>query len=464
MAREQRKERRRLTKDDVRNNARESGGGKKYFNLPKGVDLWEPDKAGSFLLDFMPYEVTIENHPDRRGDKVIPGDLWWKYPYAVHERIGPAQDTVVCPASFGKPCPICEERARLAKDYDTNKPAIQAINAKKQVAYIIRNPDDADRFSVFSYSQFKFGDALDEELKSAGEEVLSFYDVTDEGKTIKVRFADDEFQGRKFLKANRIDFEDRKAMDEDEVLEAVPCLDKIFLVMEYEPLKKLFLQLPDPTSEKGAAATVTKTSSAKPTAPAPKAPAPSKPPKKEAGAKFKKGDKVAFADAKGKALTGVVTEIEDDEVTIKTPDGKEHELDEDDVQPAQEKTEPGPGAPVVFKKGDRVIDDADNVGIVMKVEDDEVTVKLDKAGTKVIVDAEELKLFDEKNEEDASEDWVPAVGDAVTWDDGDEEGIIIKLHSTGEKVKVKNSNPLLRYVEEWVAVSELKLKNVPPSD
>jgi hypothetical protein len=466
MAREQRKERRRLSHDDVRNNARESGGGLKYFNLPKGVGLWTPDKAGSYMLDFLPYEISIENHPDRRGDKVVPGDLWWKFPYAHHERIGPAQDSVVCPASFGKPCPICEEQARLKKNYDANKDAIRAINAKKQCAYVIRNPDDADAYAVFAYSMFKFGEILDAELTAVGDDALGFYDTTEEGKTVKVRFVDDSFDGRKFLKANRIDFESRKPMgfddkrkdgtpfwNDDEIMEAVPCLDKIFIVNDYDALKKLFLQLPDPaTAPKEPAAN---TSSAK--TPAPKTPAPSKPPEKEPGTKFKKGDKVSFPDAKGKPQTGVVTEVEDDEVTIKTADGKLHEVDEDDVQPAPtEKEAPASADAAVFKKGDRVIDDEKRIGTVLKYDavKDEVAVKLDEDDEKVTIDADDLEFYnhDEKEADDSDDEWTPAVGDEVSWDDGDEEGEIVKLHTTEPKAKVKNE---AGDKTVWVALAEL---------
>lgn len=460
MAREQRKERRRVSKDDVRNNARESGGGEKYFNLPKGITLWHPPKAASYDLDFLPYEVAIENHPDRRGDKVTPGDLWWKFPYLIHTYIGPTNETIVCPATFGKPCPICEERTLLAKNYEANKKVIRGLNFKKWTAYIIKNPENTEEISVFPFSRFKFGDVLDEELNNVGEEFLAFYDVTEEGKTLKVRFSDDEYtgddgKGGKFIKATRIDFKDRAAMDEEEILAVVPCLDKCFVVMEYEPLKKLFLQLPDSTSEKGAAAAA-KTSAAKPTAPAPKAPA-AKPPAKEEGAKFKVGQKVAFTDTKKKAQVGVVTEIDEDEVTIKTADGKLHELDEDEVQPAPEEEKAlASDGPAVFKKGDRVIDDEKRIGTVLKYDavKDEVAVKLDEGGEKITIDAEDLEFYnhDGKGDESGgSDDWVPTVGDKVSWDDGDEEGAITKLHPSEPKAKVKNEAG----VAAWVAISEL---------
>lgn len=462
MAREQRKERRRVSVDDVRNIAREAGGGKKYFSLPKDVDLWEPDKAGSYKIDFVPYLVSIDNHPDRRGDKTVVGDMWWRYPYSIHDRIGPSQESVICPASFGKACPICEEQMRLkgpaGVNYETNRTAIQAINAKRQVAYPILSMEDPSRFSVFSYSNFKFGDPLDVELDGVLKDAPGpFFDVTDEGKTIKVRFGDDEFQGRKFLKANRFDFEPRKPLveqidgkwDDEDFLHGVPCLDKIFIVHEYDYLKKLFYQIPDPgiaTKEPSP-----KTSSAKVAPPAPKTPA-SKPPEKAPGAKFKVGQKVGFPDSKGKLQTGEVTEIEDDEVTVKTMDGKLHEVDEDDVHHVTVVEKPLAAAasetPGVFKVGDRVIYDDENVGTVLKVKNDEVTVKQDD-GTKVVVDAEDLALYEENKD---SNDWTPAVGDKVSWDDGDEEGEIVKLHSTEPKAKVNNEAGVVA----WVAISELK--------
>lgn len=469
MGREQRKERRRVSVDDVRNIAREAGGGKKYFNLPKDVDLWEPEKAGSYKIDFVPYLVTIDNHPDRRGDKTVTGDMWWRYPYSIHERIGPSQEAVICPASFGKACPICEEQMRLkgpgGVNYETNRTAIQVISAKRQVAYPILNTEDPSRFSVFSYSNFKFGDPLDVELDGVLKDAPGpFFDVTDEGKTVKVRFGDDEFQGRKFLKANRFDFEPRNPLveqidgkwDDGDFLEGVPCLDQIFIVHDYDYLKKLFFQLPDSAQKEPA----TKTSSAKPPSTPAKAPTSSKPPEKEAGTKFKVGQKVEFTDAKKKVQVGVITGIEDDEVTIKTADGKTHpDVDEEDVRPVTEKA-PAVAATdaadaVVFKKGDRVIDDEKRIGTVAKVKEDQITVTLDDGGEKVTLDAEDLEFYNhdgkaDGDDGDSEDEWVPAVGDEVAWDD--EEGEIIKLHSTEPKAKVKSDAGVVA----WIELSELK--------
>ena len=58
-----RNKRRRVSRDDVRKNAK-TGGGPQWFNLPDGVKDWAPDKKGMYDLDIVPYMVSVDNHPD----------------------------------------------------------------------------------------------------------------------------------------------------------------------------------------------------------------------------------------------------------------------------------------------------------------------------------------------------------------------------------------------------------------
>lgn len=557
---------RRVSKDDVRNIARESGGGKKYFKLPEGVSIWEPDKAQTFRIDFVPYVISTQTHPDRRGDKIVPGDLWWRYPFAEHANIGPSNETVVCPASFGKACPICEERAKLAKNYNDNEEAIKAIKAKKCCAYVIKDPADPDKYAVFAYSTFKFGDILDKELDEGSDTIRAFYDVTDEGKTVKIRFSDEEFTGPggtggKFLKATRIDFEDRPEMDEKEVLDAVPCLDDIFVVYEYEALKKLFLQISEGDSDgKSATGSTGSTSSTGAKTRSASASGPASGGKDKTGSnatakasttpttpmapKFKDDDLVTFKSKKDGTLSGKVTDVDGKKISIETPDGKEYDIQEEDVTlagqaasnaktgkgtktttPAPETSpEADPDAPK-FKIGDTVKTDEDVVGTIKKIDKDNISIKTTD-GASIVVDVDDIALYEsedaaETEDEDSNEwkegdevqfkddtdivvgvitkfvekqlptgetvvkvkvkdtdgtthsvdaeDLLPAgtettdestsqeaesfdVGDTVNWDDGDEVGTITKLHSGGEKVKVKDDNG----AEEWKLITDLK--------
>lgn len=581
MARDDEKPRR-VAKEDVRNNARESGGTKRYFNLPAGVDLWEPSKEASYVLDFFPYVIKTETHPDRKGNKMRRGDMWYKFPFKVHRNIGPSNEEVVCPTTFGNPCPICEERARLAKNYNENEEEIKAINAKQHAAYIIRNPDDADRYAVFAYSTFKFGEPLDKELKEGGDDVLGFYDTNEDGRTLTVRFSKESFKEGSFLKATRIDFKKRGVFDDQEVLDAVPCLDEIFTVLEYEDLKKLFLQVGEddtnpvsPSTTTGATNKAPRqatgsgsaggSTTAKNKAPGRDKAATSTPaPGQSPNAVFKDGDRVQFPDPnkKGKMLTGIVDDVDFNVITIKTKDGKEYDVNVDDgvddgvelipdgkadAPDAEEpkakakvgKSVAAPKEPVFpenIQVGSTVTDDEGNTGVVSKIANDEVkfadpvtgvkykadiddctlvktetkkgskktaepepadpegdddndspikegtrvsfTVKgkaltgtveeieedgdctiKDDAGKSHVLDVDDLEPIEddggsvEGEDDDGPHEW--AVGDKVMWDDGDEEGRIVKLHSGGEKVKVGTANG-----EVWVPIDD-DLKFVP---
>jgi len=231
------KERKRVGGEQVRSNAAEAaGGGLPWLKLPKGVDSYRPERAGVVKLDILPYEVKSGHHPDR----VEPGTLWYKYPFSVHYSVGVNKEQVLCPGSMGKKCPICEERARLAKNWDENEEMARALTPQKWVAYNAKNPDEPESMCVFVFSRGKFAEFLESELQEGDDANLCFYDVTDEGRTLKVRFSEDQYDSRKFLKATRIDFIPREAMDEDEILKQVVCLDEIFIVHDYDKLAKLF--------------------------------------------------------------------------------------------------------------------------------------------------------------------------------------------------------------------------------
>jgi hypothetical protein len=231
------KQRHRVDRERVKSNASEAGGGGlPWLRLPKGVSDWHPEKAGSYKIDILPYEVKAAHHPDR----VDPGTLWYKRPFAIHHSVGVNNESVFCPVSVGKRCPMCEERARLAKNWDENEVTVRSLTPQKWVAYNIINPEDRDEILVFLFSRGKFAEFLESELLEGDEADLNFYDVTSDGRTLKVRFTEDSYEGRKFLKASRIDFVPRDAMDEDETLSKVACLDEIFLVHDYDTLNRLF--------------------------------------------------------------------------------------------------------------------------------------------------------------------------------------------------------------------------------
>ncbi|MFA6780398.1 MAG: hypothetical protein WCU80_11565 [Paludibacteraceae bacterium] len=230
----------RLSKDEIkRKSLSQTGGSGNWFRLPDGVELWEPKEKGKYLIDILPYETTSKCHPN----EIDAGVVWYQYPFKVHHGMGASNKSVICPTSVGQKCPVCEEIARLSKEYDKNEDTIKSLRPQRYVAFNILNPDDKDQVVIFAMSVGKFYNALEKELQeSDDEDIANFFDVTDSGKTLKVRFSEESYAGKKFLTASKIEFVDRDEMDEDEIFSKVVCLDEMFNVPDYAALKAIFLE------------------------------------------------------------------------------------------------------------------------------------------------------------------------------------------------------------------------------
>lgn len=475
------KERRRVSAQDVRDNARKGGGGSNWFKLPEGITLLEvPDKAITITLDILPYEVKSDNHPDKQE----PGTIWYKMPFYTHKNIGASNESVVCPTSLGRPCPICEVRKELVDDdYNKNKKQIVALNYQNHVIYNAKNPADEDAVVVFHASRGKFPKQLEKELVEGDDGIQCFYDCTDVGKTLKVRFSEETFSGddgkpATYFGASRIDFLDREAMDEDEVLGKTACLEECLDVMSYDKLKSLFLQLEPEAPEKGS------TGKATPTAPAPSTKSSGAGAKKEKpitpaaavteSGKFSIGDTVTFTNSKKETITGKIIEVDDEDVVVEDAKGKEHDAEMEDLEAAEEteETEEAPAPAKASAKtpakapaataGDGELVVGDQVreldgkgkptgleGEIIKIKDDDVTIKNSDGGGKVLLDADDLEKIEA---EGGGEPRELQPGDEVTWDDEDEEGEVVKVKEG--KVRVKDAKGNL----SWQPADEVKLK------
>lgn len=238
----------RVSREQVRANAKKGDRGPSFFKLPRKVREFSPDKPGKYKIDVVPYVTTDKNHPD----DLKKGTLWYKRAFVVHPGVGPANHQYVCPISIGKPCPIHKERDRLHKKGGADEDTLKDLNGKKWIMFNILDPDDEDRIALFAYSAGKFwefkGGGLKKEIEEGDAKNLGFFDVTD-GRTIMMRFSEESFKGRKFLQLSRVDFEDRKDMDQDEILGKTVNLDECLNVLEYDDLKDLFLQTSDKDDE-----------------------------------------------------------------------------------------------------------------------------------------------------------------------------------------------------------------------
>jgi len=227
---------------------RTQGSSYGHLQLPRGCTIFKETPGGKVNLNFMPYVVTDPNHMDRDIDNgiAIPGNpdtnLWYKKPYRLHRNIGSENKSVVCPSTWGKPCPICEYKATRLKDgaeYDE----VRELKPSLRNLYLvvpIGAKDYKEEVCVWDISQFLFQETLNEELEE-NEEFCAFPDL-EEGLLVRVRFSEEKFGTSTFAKTSRIDFEDRDAQYEDSVLEDIPNLDEMLVCPSYAEVEALFFE------------------------------------------------------------------------------------------------------------------------------------------------------------------------------------------------------------------------------
>ena len=215
-----------------------------YLRLPKGINMFKEEPKTRVELDIMPYIVTCDNHPDRDEEYgvAVKGELWYKRPFWLHRSIGSDNQSIVCPSSVGKPCPICEYRAQLLKDgakWDDD--TVKALKPSMRNLYVVipkNNKNYPEELHIWDISQFLFQDKLNEEVQE-NEEYETFPDL-EEGYTVRIRFAEGSFGTNKFAEVSRIDFIERGKPYDESILEKVPSLDDILEVLPYSTIESMF--------------------------------------------------------------------------------------------------------------------------------------------------------------------------------------------------------------------------------
>lgn len=217
-----------------------------YLQLPRDVSVFKEDPGGRAFLDIMPYEVSEKKHPDRNDDLDIAviGGLWYKRPFKIHRNVGVENDSVVCPTSIGKKCPICEYRSKRVSE-GAEKEETDTMKVSKRNLYIViptKNKNYEAVPHIWDISQYLFQNLLNDELEE-DENYEVFPDVED-GLTLKIRF-DSKTIGKSqpFAEASRIDFMKREDPYTEDILEDVPNLDEALKILSYSELNAKFFEL-----------------------------------------------------------------------------------------------------------------------------------------------------------------------------------------------------------------------------
>jgi len=236
-------------RDKVSHNSRTQkiqGSAYGYLQIPKGLTVFKEAPSTRINLDFLPYVVTAKKHLDRDDSLEIamPGGLWYKRPFFIHRNIG--NETVVCPTSIGKKCPVCEYRSKKMKEL-ADKEETDALKLSRRNLYCvipIGHKEYEEKPHIWDISQFLFQEMLNDEIDDDPE--LGLFPDLEEGLTLKIRFGSAVIDKSKpFATTSRIDFNKREEGYGEKIMKQVPDLDECLLIHPYAKLEAMFLELED---------------------------------------------------------------------------------------------------------------------------------------------------------------------------------------------------------------------------
>ncbi len=213
-----------------------TGGGSNYLQVPDGYSFFAV-KAKKYRLDMMSYRVGKGNP---FADE---GDLHYERTFWVHRDIGPNKDWHLCAAkTFNQPCPVCEYRAKLAKDPNADEEMIKELAPKERQLWlpVDLDADDDEKF-VWEFSYHLFGKQLDKKIRSGDDDdEYEFFADPEDGMTLRVMF--EQSDRGKWVEASDIEFKARREQYEESDCDDLPCLDDLLVATPYDKLKALFLQ------------------------------------------------------------------------------------------------------------------------------------------------------------------------------------------------------------------------------
>lgn len=220
-----------------------------YLKLPQGVSMFK--ESAKVRVDIIPYIVSDPHHMDGNPeypDAANPGNPWYKKPIYIHRNVGADNESIVCPKTIGKKCPICEHRSKQQSQGVDKESLIDKAQLRNLYVVIPKGSKDyEENFHIWDISNALFQKQLDEEL-SENPSNGNFPDPID-GKTLSIRFTEKTFAKNKYFETSRIDFEEREEGYKDSIMDKAPNLDDMISIYPYKELEKMFLELDEEEEE-----------------------------------------------------------------------------------------------------------------------------------------------------------------------------------------------------------------------
>ncbi len=206
------------------------------------VKFYKPKDSGYNKFNIIPFVIRTNLHPLVRAGKKKVGDLVYNLDVMEHRKIGPGKESVLCPAQFGKFCPVCEAQQKAYKDGDSE--AVKLFTAKRRVYYnIVDMLDPEEGVQVLDVSHFLFEKELISAAKRKGEEgaIVRFSSPDAKvGKIIKVYTEKEKSGGFETIKFKDFEFLNRTE-DTDRYIDEAVSFDDLLTLLSPEDITAIMM-------------------------------------------------------------------------------------------------------------------------------------------------------------------------------------------------------------------------------
>jgi hypothetical protein len=267
-----RDERRRPVVDAGRRVTEHTSGSRQHLKIPEGLGLFMPKKPGAYKIEVIPYEMT-KSSQRFVTNYAKPGEWYYERTHWVHDNVGVNNDKAICLAkNFNKPCPICEHRAMLLKrpDAEAEKLAYALKPKERQLFLVLDHAEPHKGLQLWDVSNWCFGKQLDQKIAAADDDdrkAFRRFADSEEGRTLKLIGSEESTGdgGGKYMKFSVDAFKERSEALDPDLFDHGHVLDDMVKEMDYDGLKKFFLQGDDEDAEKKAGSKGKKEDDDKPT-------------------------------------------------------------------------------------------------------------------------------------------------------------------------------------------------------
>lgn len=235
---------------DSRDDAGKRGNGGLNWNaLSAQPKFFKPNVEILNKFNVIPFQIKSGNHPEVFAGRMEVGDYDFVLDYWVHRKIGADGVDVVClKNTYGKKCPICEERGRL---YDADQEdAAKDLKPTRRVVFNVQpiTREGSGDLQVFDVSHFLFMKELMEEANACadGKGVIPFADLED-GKIVAFRATEEKGKGGTMTKFKSFKFLDRERAVREQVVESAISFDSLLVVHSYQEIEDILFA--NPTAE-----------------------------------------------------------------------------------------------------------------------------------------------------------------------------------------------------------------------